>query len=113
MLGTYNQNNLSDHPGRDFTPSALVRTDTKGPPGGRGEERKRRSTDANDAGMEYRRGVGSTRVCNGRGVLGGAFREVLGEAIKKRKRAICWFRVVEETTEVLRERDYCSIGGFD
>ena len=37
-------------------------------------------------------------------MLGGAFREVLGEAIKKRKRAICWFRVVEETTEVLRER---------
>ena len=25
-----------------------------------------------------------------------------------------WFRVlIEETTEVLRERDYCSVGGFD
>ena len=60
-------NNLSNRPGCCFTPSAPAQTSTKKPPGGQGEEgRHRSSTDANDVGMECRRGVGSTRVCQGR-----------------------------------------------
>ena len=42
-----------------------------------------------------------------------AFRRVLRGAFKKRRWDICWFRIVEETIEVLGERDYCSIEGFD